>query len=70
MYDRSLVLRFLAFYEKTYHKAQSGLKAFLNGFSEDYYKDPSEKKLSDWRNRFTMSMRASKSIFGQNGFRL
>jgi hypothetical protein len=70
MYDRSLVLRFLAFYEKTYHKAQSGLKAFLNGFLEDFYKDPSDKKLSEWRSRFESSMKAARTIFGQNGFRL
>jgi hypothetical protein len=70
MYDRALVLRFLAFYEKTYHKAQSGLKDFLNGFLQDYYKNPSEKKLSEWRIRFEAAMKASRTIFGQNGFRL
>ena len=70
MYDRNLVLRFLAFYEKTYHKAQSGLKNFLNGFLEDFYKAPTEKKLSEWRSRFESAMRASRSVFGQNGFRL
>ena len=52
MYDRNLVLRFLAFYEKTYHKAQSGLKAYLNGFLQDFYKEPADKKLSEWRTRF------------------
>ena len=70
MYDRNLVLRFLAFYEKTFHKAQSGLKSFLNGFLQDFYRDPSEKKIAEWRDRFESAMRASRSIFGQNGFRL
>ena len=70
MYDRNLVLRFLAFYEKTYHKAQSGLKAYLNGFLQDFYKDPAEKKLSEWRTRFEAAMKASRTVFGQNGFRL
>ena len=70
MYDRNLVLRFLAFYEKTYHKAQSGLKAFLNGFLQDFYKDPADKKLTEWRTRFESAMKASRTVFGQNGFRL
>ncbi|MGO9923222.1 MAG: DUF262 domain-containing protein [Isosphaeraceae bacterium] len=70
MYDRNLVLRFLAFYEKTHRKAQSGLKDFLNGFLQDYYKEPAERKLADWRSRFEVAMRASRTVFGQNGFRL
>ena len=32
MYDRNLVLRCLAFYERTYHKAKTGLKDFHKGF--------------------------------------
>jgi hypothetical protein len=70
MYDRNLVLRFLAFFEKTHRKAQSGLKDFLNGFLEDYYKAPAEKKLAEWRSRFEAAMRASRTVFGQNAFRL
>ncbi len=70
MYDRNLVLRFLAFYEKTHHKAQAGLKAFLNGFLQDFHKEPAERKLSEWRTHFESAMKASRTVFGQNGFRL
>lgn len=70
MYDRTLVLRFLVFYEKTYHKAQSGLKSFLNGFLQDFHKEPTAKKLQEWRSKFEGAMKASRTVFGQNGFRL
>ena len=38
MRDRMAVLRFLAFHERTYVKAKSGLKRFLNEFMIDSLK--------------------------------
>ena len=69
MKDRSLVLRFLAFYERTYFKATRGLKAFFNEFCETY-RDPSENKLNEFRNQFKKATKAAYTIFGDRGFRL
>lgn len=69
MSDRSLVLRFLAFYERGFQKAQTGLKAFLNDFCENY-KNPSDAKLDEFRKNFKHAMRASHTVFGQDAFRL
>jgi len=69
MKNRSLILRFLAFYEKTYHKANRGLKRFLNEFF-DYYKNPDEVKLKEYENQFRKSMKAALTVFGDKGFRL
>jgi hypothetical protein len=69
MGDRSLVLRFLAFYEKGYTKAQSGLKGFLNDFFETY-RNPPEKKLEEFEKKFQTAMRSAHTIFGNQGFRL
>jgi hypothetical protein len=69
MDDRALVLRFLAFYEWKYEKANAGLKAFLNSFFEEY-RDPTEKKLLEFRERFKSASRVCYSIFGDKGFRL
>ena len=68
MDDRYLVLRFLAFYEKTYHKYISPLKKFLNEFW-DTYKNPTEAKLVEYRQKFEHCMKASAVVFGQYGFR-
>lgn len=69
MKDRSLVLRFLAFYERTYFKATRGLKAFFNEFCETY-RNTNEKKLNEFRNQFKKAIKASFTIFGDKGFRL
>ena len=69
MGDRSLVLRFLAFYEKGFHKAQEGLKAFLNDFSE-HYKNPLDSKLEEFEKEFKKASRAAHSVFGEAAFRL
>ena len=50
MYDRNLVLRFLAFYEKTYHKAQSGLKAFPQWLPSGLLQRPSGQKANRMAN--------------------
>ncbi len=69
MNDRSLVLRFLAFYERTYHKAQGGVKVFFNEFCETY-KNPPEHKLIEFEREFKKAMKASLTIFGHHAFRI
>lgn len=43
MADRTLILRYLAFYQMTYAKARKGLKAFFNEFFTTY-RNPSPEK--------------------------
>jgi len=69
MLDRSLVLRFLAFYQLQYNKARKGLKAFLNEFFETY-RNPKEEKLREFRTQFAKSAKAALTIFGEQAFRL
>ena len=69
MKDRALILRFLAFYERTYSKARKGLKAFFNEFCE-IYRNPSEEKLNEFRDQFKKAIKAAYTIFGNSGFRL
>ncbi|MGE4376601.1 MAG: HNH endonuclease family protein [Burkholderiaceae bacterium] len=69
MQDRALILRFLAFYERTHLKCTSGLKRFLNDFL-DTYKDAKEDKILEYRRAFEKSMRACLTVFGDNSFRL
>jgi hypothetical protein len=69
MNDRALILRFLAFYERTYLKCNYGLKRFLNEFL-NYYKNAEEVKIEEYRKAFEKSMRACITVFGSNSFRL
>jgi hypothetical protein len=69
MADRTLVLRFLAFYQMTYIKARKGLKSFFNEFFTTY-RDPSDEKIHEYRAAFKKAMRACYTIFGDKGFRL
>lgn len=69
MADRGLILRFLAFYEKTHLKSRSGLKRFLNDFLETY-RDPSEEKIAEYEKIFKKCMRACFTVFGEYSFRL
>ena len=69
MKDRTLVLRFLAFYQMTYSKARKGLKAFFNEFFETY-RDPSQEKLNEFSSKFKCAMKAAFTIFGNRGFKL
>lgn len=69
MHDRALVLRFLAFYERTQHKCGAGIKKFLNEFLETY-RNPSDEKLREYRKVFKRCMKASLTVFGEYGFRL
>ena len=69
MQDRALVLRFLAFYERTHLRCSSGLKRFLNDFL-DTYKDASDEKISEYRKVFEKCMKACLTVFGGDSFRL
>lgn len=69
MFDRSLVLRFLAFGELRFDKASSGLKSFLNRFFENY-RNPSEAMLTAFDRRFKRAMKNCLSVFGNHAFRL
>ena len=69
MQDRALILRFLAFYERTHSKCQFGLKRFLNEFL-DTYKNASPEKIDEYRRVFDKCMKACVSVFGEAGFRL
>ena len=67
--DRTLVLRFLAFYERTYTKARKGLKSFFNEFFQTY-RNPTPDKIKEFTDAFNKSMRACRTIFGDKAFRL
>lgn len=69
MQDRALVLRFLAFYERTHLKCTLGLKRFLNEFLATY-KDCDDAKLQEYRKVFEKCMKASLTVFGETAFRL
>lgn len=69
MQDRALILRFLAFHEKTYMKCQHGLKRFLNEFL-DYYRDAKPEKIEEYRNAFSHAMKSCVTVFGEHAFRL
>lgn len=69
MADRTLILRFLAFYQMTYTKAKKGLKSFFNEFFTTY-RNPTLEKAKEFRNAFKHSMRACLTVFGGKAFRL
>lgn len=69
MADRTLVLRFLAFYQMTFSKARKGLKSFFNEFFTTY-RNPSPEKIKEFRSAFKVSMRACHTVFGNKAFRL
>ena len=69
MNDRALVLRFLAFYEKTHDKCEKGLKSFLNDFFKIHKEAPPEK-MDEYKKVFDKCMKASFTVFGNNAFRL
>ncbi len=69
MKDRTFVLRFLAFHERTHRKCKTGIKKFLNDFL-DTYRNPPEEKLKEYAEVFKRCAKASLTVFGKNGFRL
>jgi hypothetical protein len=69
MQDRALVLRFLAFYERTHHKCKHGLKRFLNEFLETY-RNATPEKIGEYEKVFDKCMKACFTVFGDSAFRL
>jgi hypothetical protein len=68
MKDAELVLRFLAFYEKTYLNYPGGMKSFLNDFMEEkaHISEEKEKVLTE---AFKKSCDLVYSVFGTDSFR-
>jgi uncharacterized protein with ParB-like and HNH nuclease domain len=62
MEDRALILRFLAFYTKSYLGPTKVLKGFLNDFFEDY-RNPPEDRLKEFEKAFRGAMRSSYTVF-------
>jgi hypothetical protein len=53
----------------TYMKARKGLKAFFNEFLSTY-KNPSDEKLEEFRQKFKHGMKACYTVFGDKAFRV
>lgn len=68
MQDRELVLRFFAFYHKTYLKYASPMKHFLNSEMEDY-RNLSGREEDELRNVFKKCVDLSRTVFGEFSFR-
>jgi hypothetical protein len=69
MLDAELVLRFLAFYERTYLNFPGGIKSFLNDFMNDYCKNISPEKQKKFTDIFKQASDLVFSVFGDNSFR-
>lgn len=69
MLDAELVLRFLAFYERTYLNFPGGIKSFLNDFMNDYCKSISIEKQKKFTDIFKQASDLVFSVFGENSFR-
>lgn len=68
MKDAELVLRFLAFHEKSYLNYPGGVKSFLNEFMNDF-RDLSNEKAKKFSETFKKAADLSFTIFGDNAFR-
>jgi len=68
MQDCELVLRFLAFYEKTYLNYLAGMKSWLNDFMNEFRNIPAEKTEA-FEGAFKQAISLSYSVFGEKAFR-
>jgi len=68
MYDRELVLHFLAFYNQTYLKYKPPMKQFLNKEMENNI-NISDEKIKELRHVFKETVSLVKSVFGDKAFR-
>jgi len=68
MYDRELVLHFLAFYNQTYLKYKPPMKQFLNREMENN-RNISEEKIKELRQVFKETVSMVKSVFSDKAFR-
>ena len=68
MQDAELVLRFLAFQERTYLNYSGAMKSFLNDFMNDF-RNVSPEKAAHFEAIFKQAASLSFSVFGPNAFR-
>ena len=68
MYDRELVLHFLAFYNQTYLKYKPPMKQFLNREMGNN-RNISKEKIKELRRVFKETISMVKSVFGDKAFR-
>lgn len=68
MQDVELVLRFLAFFDKTYLNYTGGMKTFLNDFMDEN-KNLSEDKALKFSEAFKTASNLAFSVFGDNAFK-
>ena len=68
MQDAELVLRFLAFQERTYLNYPGAMKSFLNEFMNDF-RNITVEKSSQFEQIFRQSVNISFSVFGNYAFR-
>jgi hypothetical protein len=68
MQDCELILRFLAFYDRTYLNYPGGMKSFLNTFMDEN-KNIGQEKAQRFKEAFRKSAELSSYVFGSNAFR-
>lgn len=68
MKDAELVLRFLAFYERTYLNYPGGVKSFLNEFMNDF-RNLTEDKAKKFSEAFKKASDLSFTVFGEQAYR-
>ena len=68
MLDAELILRFFAFYHKTYLKYKSPMKQFLNNEIE-LHKQLTQEEIEELQSVFRNSVELIKTIFGNKAFR-
>ena len=68
MKDKELVLRFCAFYHKTYLNYKAPMRNFLNSEARDK-RDISEKEVVELKTAFKNACQIIRSIFGKNSFK-
>ena len=69
MDDAELVLRFLAFYDKTYLRYPNSMKEFLNDFMHRYQGLTDEGKKEEFSRIFKQAVDLSRTVFGEHAFR-
>lgn len=68
MKDKELVLRFCAFYHKTYLNYRAPMRNFLNAEASEK-RDLSAKEISELKSAFKNSCQIIRSLFGSNAFK-
>jgi len=63
-----MVLRFLAFLEKTYLNYPGKMKSFLNEFMKDY-RNVNEQRQNEWSEKFLRACENVYMVFGNKSFR-